>query len=66
VPARRTLRTNLQFLARHVVPGLDPVAAPLPTVAARQEQLAALKQRVVTLSRMLFGTSSVHSCLVRR
>ncbi len=28
------------------------------TVAAQREQLAALKQRVVTLSRMLFGTSS--------
>ena len=28
------------------------------TVAAQQEQSAALKQRVVTLSRMLFGTSS--------
>jgi hypothetical protein len=31
------------------------------TVAARQEQLAALKQRVVTLSRMLFGASSDRS-----
>ncbi len=29
-PARRTLRANLRFLARHVVPGLDPVAVPLP------------------------------------
>src|SRR5713226_6498307 len=28
------------------------------TVAVQREQIAALKQRVVTLSRMLFGTSS--------
>ena len=27
---RRTLRTNLRFLARAVVPHLDPVDAPLP------------------------------------
>ena len=31
------------------------------TVAAQREQLTALKQRVVTLSRMLFGTSSEKS-----
>ena len=31
------------------------------TVAAQQDQLAVLKQRVVTLSRMLFGTSSEKS-----
>jgi transposase len=31
------------------------------TVAAQREQLAALRQRVVTLSRMLFGTSSEKS-----
>jgi transposase len=31
------------------------------TVAAQQEQLAALKRRVVTLSRMLFGTSGEKS-----
>jgi integrase len=29
-PARRTLRTNLRFLARRVVPGLAPADAPLP------------------------------------
>jgi integrase len=29
-PARRTLRTNLRFLARRVVPALDPAPAPLP------------------------------------
>ncbi len=29
-PARRTLRTNLRFLARRVVPGSAAVAAPLP------------------------------------
>jgi integrase len=29
-PARRTLRTNLRFLARRVVPSLGPAPAPLP------------------------------------
>jgi integrase len=29
-PARRTLRTNLRFIARRAVPALDPVTAPLP------------------------------------
>jgi integrase len=29
-PARRTLRTSLRFIARRVVPALDPVAAALP------------------------------------
>jgi integrase len=28
--ARRTLRTNLRFIARRAVPALDPVTAPLP------------------------------------
>ena len=34
-PARRTLRTNLRFLARAVVPQLDPADAPLPRECAR-------------------------------
>jgi hypothetical protein len=34
-PARRTLRTNLRFLARHVVPHLDPVDLPLPRERAK-------------------------------
>jgi len=34
-PARRTLRTNLRFLARAVVPQLAPADAPLPRERAR-------------------------------
>jgi len=34
-PARRTLRTNLRFLARRVVPELAPADAPLPRERAR-------------------------------
>jgi integrase len=34
-PARRTLRTNLRFLARKVVPHLDPADAPLPRERAK-------------------------------
>ncbi len=34
-PARRTLRTNLRFLARAVVPHLDPADVPLPRERAR-------------------------------
>ncbi len=34
-PARRTLRTNLRFLARAVVPALCPADAPLPRERAR-------------------------------
>jgi integrase len=33
--ARRTLRTNLRFIARRVVPHLDPADAPLPRGRAR-------------------------------
>jgi integrase len=33
--ARRTLRTNLRFLARHVVPGLAPADVPLPRERAK-------------------------------
>ena len=35
-PARRTLRTNLRFIARAVVPHLDPAGAPLPRERAKQ------------------------------
>ncbi len=34
-PARRTARTNLRFLARRVVPALDPAAAPLSRERSR-------------------------------
>jgi integrase len=34
--ARRTLRTNLRFLARAVVPHLDPAGAPLPRERAKK------------------------------
>jgi len=34
-PARRTLRTNLRFLARNVVPALAPADAPLPRERAK-------------------------------
>ena len=34
-PARRTLRTNLRFIARRVVPHLDPADAPLPASGPR-------------------------------
>jgi hypothetical protein len=34
-PARRTLRTNLRFLGRAVVPQLDPADAPLPRERAK-------------------------------
>jgi hypothetical protein len=34
--ARRTLRTSLRFLARVVVPHLDPAGAPLPRERARK------------------------------
>src|SRR5215469_16051223 len=40
-PARRTLRTNLRFLARRVVPALDPADAPLPRERARAPYTAA-------------------------
>ena len=40
-PARRTLRTNLRFLARAVVPQLDPADAPLPREHAKAPYTAA-------------------------
>jgi hypothetical protein len=35
-PARRTLRTNLRFIARRVVPALAPADAPLPRERAKK------------------------------
>jgi integrase len=40
-PARRTLRTNLRFLARAVVPQLNPAGAPLPRERAKARYTAA-------------------------
>ena len=40
-PARRTLRTNLRFIARRVVPQLDPADAPLPRERAKAPYTAA-------------------------
>src|SRR6266852_8315435 len=40
-PARRTLRTNLRFLARAVVPQLAPADAPLPRERAKAPYSAA-------------------------
>jgi integrase len=40
-PARRTLRTNLRFIARRVVPQLDPADAPLPRERAKARYTAA-------------------------
>ena len=40
-PARRTLRTNLRFIARRVVPHLDPADAPLPRERAKAPYTAA-------------------------
>ena len=39
--ARRTLRTNLRFIARQVVPHLDPADAPLPRQRAKKPYTAA-------------------------
>jgi integrase len=39
--ARRTLRTNLRFLARAVVPHLDPADAPLPRERAKKPYVPA-------------------------
>src|SRR5262249_35379091 len=38
--ARRTLRTRLRFIARQVVPHLDPAAAPLPRERAKKPYTA--------------------------
>ena len=39
--SRRTLRTNLRFIARHAVPGLCPADAPLPRERAKPPYTAA-------------------------
>ena len=40
-PARRTLRTNLRFIGRRVVPQLYPADLPLPRRAGRRHRPAA-------------------------
>jgi hypothetical protein len=40
-PARRTLRANLRFIARRVVPALDPAGIPLPRERAKAPYTAA-------------------------
>src|SRR5262245_9878175 len=40
-PSRRTLRTNLRFIARRVVPHLDPADQPLPRERAKAPYAAA-------------------------
>ena len=44
--ARRTLRTNLRFIARAVVPQLDPADAPLPRERAKAPYTAARDRRL--------------------
>jgi integrase len=65
-PARRTLRTNLRFLARAVVPHLDPADVPLPRERARApytpSQIAgflALADAQPTLPRRMRATALV-------
>ena len=45
--ARRTLRTNLRFLARRVMPHLDPAGAPLPRERAKAPYT---RQEIVALA----------------
>ena len=45
-PARRTLRTNLRFIARAVVPQLDPADAPLPRERAKAPYTAGGDRRL--------------------
>ena len=49
-PARRTLRTNLRFLARKVVPHLDPADKPLPRERAKAPYTAAEIDGYLTLA----------------
>jgi len=65
-PARRTLRTNLRFIARRVVPHLDPPDAPLPRERARTPYTAAeiagflaLADAQPTLARRMRGAALV-------
>jgi len=48
--ARRTLRTNLRFIARQVVPHLDPADAPLPRERAKAPYCAAEIDGYLTLA----------------
>jgi hypothetical protein len=50
--ARRTLRTNLRFLARAVVPHLDPADAPLPRQRAKAPYSAAEIAGYLALARV--------------
>jgi integrase len=65
-PARRTLRTNLRFIARRVVPHLDPADAPLPRERAKAPYTAAeiagflaLADAQPTLARRMRGAAMV-------
>jgi hypothetical protein len=65
-PARRTLRTNLRFIARRVVPHLDPADAPLPRERAKAPYTAAeiagflaLADAQSTLARRMRGAAMV-------
>ena len=49
--ARRTLRTNLRFLARQVVPHLDPADKPLPREIAQPASFPAAHSRFLARSR---------------
>ncbi len=65
-PARRTLRTNLRFIARRVVPHLGPADAPLPRERAKAPYTAAelagflaLADAQPTLARRMRGAAMV-------
>ncbi len=65
-PARRTLRTGLRFIARRVVPHLDPADAPLPRERAKAPYTAAeiagflaLADAQPTLARRMRGAAMV-------
>jgi len=65
-PARRTLRTNLRFIARRAVPALDPVTAPLPRERSKapysQAEIAAclaLADAQPTLARRMRATGLI-------
>jgi integrase len=49
-PGRRTLRTNLRFIARRVVPALDPADVPLPRERAKARYTAAEISGFLTLA----------------
>jgi integrase len=65
-PARRTLRTNLRFIARRAVPALNPVTAPLPRERSKapysQAEIAAclaLADAQPTLARRMRATGLI-------